>query len=1137
MNAIRTLKVHQFTRFTSLLALTLGLLGVVRSSSPQILDTNFTPDANLGPVAIAIQPDGRVLAGESFSFYRLHRDGFHESYASGLYSFTTALLVQADGRIFVGADYNSDGPGSAKAARVNPGQSATPINAGLNNAVYAAALQADEKVLAAGLNGVSLTNRIARINPDDTDDTHFRAFASFSVYNLTVQPDGKILVGGFFGLLNGQRQQIIGRLNNDGSLDTSFTPSPIGHIDGAVQTMLLQPDGKILIGGAFTVIGGHDRKRIARLHPDGAVDTTFDAGNVGGKGNHVNSLALQANGKILVSGDFTTLAGHACTNVGRLNPDGSFDAALAGSDGGYWADGLALHPDGSIFATAFILAPNDQFIPFARFFNTDPATNLLTRAGSTLTWSRGGAVPEVWRTTFEASTNNGASWLFLGAGTHGGGGWQLTNVSLPANATVRARGYYTTGRFNASSSIDEKIIGPPVIVSHPTSQSGYAGDSVRFFGAAGGAEPLSYQWRRHGTNLVETADLIGAETPSLTLRNIFLGRDQADYSFVASNSFGSVTSQVATLTIYEPVIVTQPLASQRMSPGHTATISVMAAGTPPLSYQWFKDGTKIAGATQSSLVLSNVQFSDTGIYDVTVSNSFGFAGSSFSSLVVSFVEPDSLATISNQYSYLGLAGSIQCVLPLPDGKLLVGGQFESLGEYECTNLARINLDGSVDGTFTPAPTRSDWPPASVQSLAVQADGRILVKGDFDTIARVARTNFARLHADGTFDSSFSPADIGPDGPLAVQANGKILTTDYKNNANRLVRLNPDGTPDASWPALVVQETWAGSITTFALAEDGKILVGGTFDQIAGQPRTNLARLNVDGTLDSGFVAHNVRSPFAIQRDGNVLVGGWFDSTNGWPFGLLRLNSNGTVDSSFSPIEIRSQNYVVAVQSDGKILMGRGSNSLKRFNTDGSEDFSFNMDLDGQVERILLAADGKVLIQGAFTTVNGAPRWGFCRLLNDPAQRTLHPGASTVTWSRGGSSPEVWRTTFEYSTDGTAWINLGDGTRMAGGWQASSVSLPANSTLRARGFVNGGTSQWFVEETAPVGIELFPGRTANQFMFQARVVPGRPVVIESSTNLANWTAVHTNPPAATNLIYHLDPESSQLPHRFYRVRSP
>ena len=109
------------------------------------------------------------------------------------------------------------------------------------------------------------------------------------------------LLGGFFGLLNGHEQQIIGRLNNDGSLDTSFTPSPIGHINGSVQTMLLQPDGKILIGGYFTAIGGHTRNRIARLQPDGTVDTTFDAGDLSGSGNNLSSRALQANGKILVA--------------------------------------------------------------------------------------------------------------------------------------------------------------------------------------------------------------------------------------------------------------------------------------------------------------------------------------------------------------------------------------------------------------------------------------------------------------------------------------------------------------------------------------------------------------------------------------------------------------------------------------------------------------------------------------------------------------------------------------------------------------------------------------------------------------------------------------------------------------------
>lgn len=1124
MNAGRTLKERNVTRFAKVLSFTLALLCVTSFGSAQILDTNFTPEVGV-PSAIAIQPDGRVLAtGWGFST-RLYTNGGFDASLTRAYLNPSALLVQPDGQIVFGGEHDSTQNDFALLWRINPSGPETPISVGIHRPIYAMALQEDGKILAAGY-PTHLTNRIERINPDGSLDSAFNGFASFTVFNLTMQTDGKILVGGFFALLNGQSRPAIGRLHPDGSLDTNFN---VGTINGSVQAMLVQPDGKILIGGYFTELNGQTRNRIARLNPNGTLDS-FNPSGVSGGGNNVTSFALQANGKILVGGDFTTLAGQACTNLGRLNPDGSFDASFGGSAS--FANGMALQPNGSLLVASPFSGPGGQIIPFARFINTDSATNSLTRAGSTLTWFRGGSVPEVWRTTFEASTNGGASWLFLGSGIHITGGWQLTNVSLPANATVRARGYYTTGRFNASSSIAETIIGPPSIVTHPLPLSGYAGESARFFGAAGGTEPISYQWLRNGTSFTDTGDIIGTRAQSLTLSNIFAGRDQAEYSFVASNSFGSVTSQVVSLTVYEPVILSYTVDRHRISPGQTATFSVTAAGTPPLSYQWSKDGTNVPGATQSTLVISNAQFSDTGNYDVTVSNAYGVSGSGWSSLIVSFAAPDSLVTISNWNNSWNDYGAINCVVPLPDGRLLAGGDFWSLGGHACTNLALINLDGSVDTSFNPNPVRSEWPPGFVNNLAVQPDGKILVRGNFDIIGGLARTNLARLNSDGTVDPTFNATISIQPGPLAVQPDGKIVLTDFRDGTNFLLRLNTNGTFDPSLVAQVLDINGSESVSTLVLTEDGKILVGGWFNQIAGQPRNNFARFNADGTLDSWSLDTFTTPPFAVQRDGKILIARHFDP---WPsLALTRLNTNGTVDPDFSPIELASSSYTLALQADGKILIGV-YNSLRRFNSDGSEDLTFNVSLDGFIYRLHLAADGKVLIQGTFTSVNDEPRPGFCRLFNDPAARTLNPGISNVTWLRHGSCPEISRTMFEYSTNGSTWISLGEGVRTDGGWQASSAGLPANSTVRVRGVVHGSGSQWLLEDTTPVGVSLFP--TANPFALQIRAAPGQPVVVEASTNLANWSAIHTNPPAVTNWIQFTDPNAGLFPLRFYRAYLP
>ncbi|WP_198973132.1 delta-60 repeat domain-containing protein, partial [Xylophilus sp. ASV27] len=87
--------------------------------------------------------------------------------------------------------------------------------------------------------------------------------------SLAVQPDGKVLVGGGFTQLGGQTRTYLARLNADGSLDTGFNPDA----NNAVYSLAVQPDGKVLVGGAFTQLGGQTRNRLARLNADGSLDT------------------------------------------------------------------------------------------------------------------------------------------------------------------------------------------------------------------------------------------------------------------------------------------------------------------------------------------------------------------------------------------------------------------------------------------------------------------------------------------------------------------------------------------------------------------------------------------------------------------------------------------------------------------------------------------------------------------------------------------------------------------------------------------------------------------------------------------------------------------------------------------------
>ena len=118
--------------------------------------------------------------------------------------------------------------------------------------------------------------------------------------------------------------------------------------------------------------------------------------------------------------------------------------------------------------------------------------------------------------------------------------------------------------------------------------------------------------------------------------------------------------------------------------------------------------------------------------------------------------------------------------------------------------------------------------------------------------------------------------------------------------------------------------------------------------------------------------------------------------------------------------------------------------------------------------LAIQSDGSIVVGGNFTQFGGLARTNLARVANtDAPTETLACNGYTILWSRGGASPEIWRATFDASTDGTNWTALGDGLRVAGGWQLTNVAAASGATLRARGFISGsGVSGWFVQSTIP-----------------------------------------------------------------------
>ena len=1074
-------------------------VAVLSVAVPASVDSGFNPGVGGGNpyvFSLAVQSDGKILVGGIFTtlggqsrtnLARLNADGTLDSDFNPDVDRVYSLAVQADGKVLVGGDFGTlDGQPRMNLARLN---AAGTLDSGFNpgaggsysSIVNSLALQADGKIVVGGsfttLGGQPRTN-IGRLNLDGTLDTGFNpgagVAASGVVNSLAVQPDGKILVGGSFTGQGGQVPSNMVRLNADGSLDSGFNPGASGQ----VSALAIQADGKILVGGGFQTLGGQPRNFLARLNPEGTLDNGFNPG----PDSSVLSLAVQADGKVLVGGHFWRLGGQARYYLGRLNADGSLDSGF-NPGASHAVNTLAVQADGKILAGgSFAALGGVGRMCIGRLNNTAPATQSLAYDGAAIIWLRGGTGPEVWRTTFEASTN-GSSWATLGAGTRIPGGWQLAGVSLPTGTTIRARGY-VAGAQAGSGWFVESAMASPALVSQPADRTNNAGTTAIFSASAVGGTPLSYQWRKGLLVLADGGRITGARTPTLTLSNVFKG-DEGGYSLVITNASGSATSTVANLTVIDPWLTGQPISQSRQL-GESVTFSVTAGGTAPVSYQWCKDGLALTQSGAAVLVLTNLQWSDAGLYAVVVSNAYGSLTSAVAQLWV-----DGPVTLDSGFNP-GAEGReppiwslyVKALAVQADGRILVGGDFTTLGGQPRTNLGRLNADGTLDGDFHPRADFSSGP------LVVQADGKILMGDYFDwPLGGQSYHYIGRLSGDGTVDHGFSPeleGSFSGVSSLAVQADGKILVIGSFNSLcgqarTNIARLNEDGTLDTGF-----NPVGSGYVGSLVVQADGKILVGGRFTTLSGQLCTNLARLNTDGTLDSGFhpAADGGSSgvySLAVQADGKILVGG---------DGVCRLNGDGSVDTGFSPW---GDGYVetLVVQADGRILVGgyfsrlggQSYTNLARLNTDGTVDSAFNPGASDTVYSLAVQADGKVLVGGAFTTLGGVARSCIGRLTNTaPATQTLACDGSTITWLRGGTGPEVWRTTFEASTNGSAWARLGAGTRILGGWQLSGVSLASGTTIRARGYVAGDQagSSWFVESMVgrPVFVRQPVSRTNN-----------------------------------------------------------
>ncbi len=515
-----------------------------------------------------------------------------------------------------------------------------------------------------------------------------------------------------------------------------------------------------------------------------------------------------------------------------------------------------------------------------------------------------------------------------------------------------------------------------------------------------------------------------------------------------------------------PTIAKQP-AAVFAGVGQRATFTVTASGEGPFTYQWRSNNTAIAGATSSTFTLLNLQATYAANYSVDVSNGVGTTPSSAVALTIIPTTPGDLdlsfspLPMGNNVSGFVMSGFVSAILQQPDGKILVAGSFNRVagtpppnptGGTVCKNIVRFHADGSLDESFS----YDIGANATINTMLLQPDGKILIGGQFTTYKGVGRSCLARLNADGTLDTGFMATGAGFNDSvhaLALQPDGQILVggnyfTFNSAARGRLVRLNAaDGTLDTTF----LNGLSGANNTIYSIVLDGSsIYVAGNFTTFNGTGRARIAKLQSNGMLDSGFnpdtgFTDGQVNSIALQPSGKIVAVGTFTAFRGNTVNhIVRITSSGAFDYGFAGGLNNWPNSVV-MQPDGKFIVSGGFTTVDsvargrivRFLEDGTLDATFGTGAGAgsQVFTLALQPDGQLLAGGSFTTFNGQPRYLVARVF-------AATPAPSIAYFKNGSMLEInWSGNFDlqHADDLTPPVN----------WQTvigpSPASVPLNGT--------------------------------------------------------------------------------------------
>lgn len=489
-----------------------------------------------------------------------------------------------------------------------------------------------------------------------------------------------------------------------------------------------------------------------------------------------------------------------------------------------------------------------------------------------------------------------------------------------ANAQFSDIGTYTVIVSNAFGSVVSSgatlmVVSPPFLTGQSvTNLTVGAGADVAFSGSAQGTPPLHAHWLFNGTNLA------GATGLTLSLTNV-QPDDSGVYALRFTNLYGSAQADFAlTVTDTAPYIVRQPAGATTLR-GGSAALAVSARGSLPLDFQWRFDGQDLPGATNATLTLNNLNYDQTGYYDVAVSNLFGKIVSAKvylavqqvavwgNPLIMSNFPPDltNLVAISAGNNYLlGLKA---------DGTVAVWGnpvQFPISPPYLKTNL----VDSVTSVTNVPAGLSNVTAIAAGagHALALKADGTVVAWGD---------DSYGQTNVPAGLSNVVAIA-AGADHSLALTADGRLMSWgSYQPTPSRFIYYSVY-VPATNTPAGLsnVIAIAAGADHDLAVKNDGTIVAWG----LSGTTNvpTNLSNAIA---VACGATVRNPSFPnpyyqvgfnLALQADGTVVSWNYTNGSSGFREPSPSLPSVAPVNLS-NIVAIAANNFGMALKADGSVI--------------------------------------------------------------------------------------------------------------------------------------------------------------------------------------------------------------------------